>query len=719
MRRSFLRLPLTGVGPCRIRVRAAAVRLARTLIAWTAAAGSIMSCTSLPPGRAAVDAIEIRGNHQVSERRIRQKLATLETGKLAGLLQGVHSDYSVFDRFVVQRDLARIERFYRSLGFYQARVVNARAVFDDPDHVRILIDVHEGPPTQVGRVVVRGLHGLSPAARREALLAVDGAIETGQRFEASKLIRGEQELTRTLRNRGYAYARVRRNARVDVPNGIATVTYDAVLGERARFGAVTIQGLGPIPGTPVRTAIDVHPGEAYSQSALEEAQQAALDLGVFSSVALEPRLEQPPPVSHRVPVHVVVRPSKLRSVELGGGLQLDSIRTDAHAVIGWDDRNFLGGLRRLTIELRPGVVLYPTRLPGLQAPTRYLPEERASVDLSQPGLLERRTRSFVRLEANAYPLLLSPTVQSGGPVLGYVEGVGSVGAERRLGRLFARPSYNVQTNRPFTYAGQKDPALGNVLVSYFELFASYDTRGNTEEQRGGVLLSNDAQLSGLGGDARDVRVQPELNLYVPLPGAMTLATRGTLGLLFAQNYASADGEPRTGTRRATWIRDIQLGLLRAFYSGGPNSNRGYPPRGIGPHGVVPFLSPEVAMGQFASVCTPGSAGYDSSRCALPLGGFTLWEASLELRFEIEEPFEGAAFCDTSDVAPRSLEFHFDRPHLSCGFGLRYGTPVGPVRLDVGYRVPGLQVPPGQQVEGSPPTLFGLPIALAAGIGEAF
>jgi len=47
------------------------------------------------------------------------------------------------------------------------------------------------------------------------------------------------------------------------------------------------------------------------------------------------------------------------------------------------------------------------------------------------------------------------------------------------------------------------------------------------------------------------------------------------------------------------------------------------------------------------------------------------------------------------------------------------TPVGPIRLDTGYRVPGLQAPAGSIDEGIPATTFGLPIAVSFGIGEAF
>ena len=78
------------------------------------------------------------------------------------------------------------------------------------------------------------------------------------------------------------------------------------------------------------------------------------------------------------------------------------------------------------------------------------------------------------------------------------------------------------------------------------------------------------------------------------------------------------------------------------------------------------------------------------------------------------------FCDSGDVSPDRVTLRFDYPHLSCGAGLRYDTPIGPIRIDVGYRIPGAQIPNGadttEQTEAT--TIFGAPIALAFGIGEA-
>src|SRR5262249_27328604 len=155
-----------------------------------------------------------------------------------------------------------------------------------------------------------------------------------------------------------------------------------------------------------------------------------------SSVAVRPERPEPPPPDRAVPLTVEVTPTKLRTLQLGGGVELDVIKTDIHARVGWADQNFLGGFRRFEVDFRPGIVLYPTRLPDVSAPERLLPEERLRLQLRQPGVVEARTGGYVRGEANVYPLLVTPNVDPSEPVVGYREARGAVGVDRTFWKLY-------------------------------------------------------------------------------------------------------------------------------------------------------------------------------------------------------------------------------------------------------------------------------------------
>jgi outer membrane protein insertion porin family/translocation and assembly module TamA len=320
-------------------------------------------------------------------------------------------------------------------------------------------------------------------------------------------------------------------------------------------------------------------------------------------------------------------------------------------------------------------------------------------------------------------VLLSSQQDPDAPILGYRDLRASAGLERSIyWKLFGSLSQNVQINNPFTYAGELDPTLGTVVVSYPELLLRLDARDDKMEPTHGIYAAATVQVAGVGGDANDFKAQPEVRGYIPLGGRFNLAMRGSFGLLFASNYgdtiAANAYTGNIGADRAAAVRDIQLMYLRGFFAGGPGSNRGYALREIGPHGAVPFYNPGQTTEQISDTCEAGAGADLPENCNLPLGAFTLWEASAELRFPLIAGLRGALFVDTADASPYELDFRFGRPHLSAGLGLRYPTPVGPVRLDVGYRVPGLQAPASND-EFVPSEILGLPIAVSFGIGEPF
>ncbi len=690
---------------------------------------TVTGCASIPHGAAAVDGVGVEGNHAVSDGDIEEKLATTPSQRFLEIApRGFIYDYSLFDAHVLQRDLDRVERLYHAKGYYDAHARAGRVIYPSDKHVEVTIQVDEGRPTKIARLDVFGVEGLSPKEAKLAKEALGSDVAVGKNLDEEALKKSEEALKKVLTDHGYAFAKVSRSADVDLPGHYAAVALRVDAGPKCVFGPVTISGLAKLPEAPVRLAMDVKEGAEYSTATLDSAKQAALDLGTFSSVEIEPVLSDPPPADRVVPLKVTVHPSKLHAVLLGGGVEFDPIKSEIHLHVGWEHKNLFGGFRHFQVDFKPGFVLYPTRLPDLQPPKAFLPEEMLKVELRQPGFIEARTTGFVRGEANIYPVLLTPQVDPTAPVLGWEELKGGVGLERTFHKLMLTPSYDLQFDSPFAYMGTKDQDLTPITASYVEIVAQLDYRNDKTKPHKGVLIQNDLQIAGLGGSAQDIRVQPEIRGYIPLGKRVTVALRGTTGLLFAGNYGTTltkyGGNAPPDDERASWVHDIELFYLRGFFSGGPSSNRGYPLRGVGPHGIVPFFNPGVAASQVAAGCgdVTQSNPSEEARCAVPLGGQTLWETSLEVRIQIAGPFGGALFCDASDVELDKVTFKFNHPHLSCGAGARYDTPIGPVRLDVGYRIPGMQVIGEKfdvRTEGDPGTVFGAPIAFSFGIGEAF
>jgi outer membrane protein assembly factor BamA len=699
------------------------------------------ACATIPAHRFATESISVTGNSSLDSEDILGHIATRETPKFLALFQGIMYDYEVFDRYVLERDLQRIERYYRSRGFYRCHV-RAGRVFDSGRHkVRVEIVVEEGPPTLVGRIDVHGIEGVSADVMEDAENDVRSELDVGDRLDEEQFDLATKELQQIFANSGHAYVKVKRAADVDVTRALASVGYWVEPGPVVHLGQIELEGVGNLPEDQLRRTMQIEPGDLYSASELQSAERSLLDVGVFSAVSVKPDLEHrtPAPASDvagsgnaaegtgkgasgvvdTVPIRVELQQSKFKSLHLGGGIQVDSQRTDVHLVAGWEHRNLFGGLRSFLVEFVPGAVVYPTRLPDLESPERLLPEARLRFEFRQPNFLEAITAGVIRAQASLAPVILSSDRDPQAPVLGYRDLRASAGLERSVyWKLFGSLSHNVQISDPFAYVGDLDPRLGTVIVSYPELFLRLDARDDRLEPKKGVYASTTLQFAGVGGDARDFKFQPEARVYVPLGGRYNFAARGSIGLLYAGNYGDTIAPNAVNgsidRNDPTVVRDIQLMYLRGFFAGGPGSNRGYGLREIGPHGEVPFYNPgQTTQGPGDCVMNP-----DSPNCNLPLGGFTLWEASVEFRFPLIGDLRGALFADAADASPEGADFRFDHPHLSAGIGFRYATPIGPVRLDIGYRIPGLQAPATGD-EYPPGEIFGLPIALSFGIGEPF
>jgi len=677
--------------------------------------GASTGCYRVPPGKSAIATVAIEGVPSIDGDDLKEHITTRQSSSLLGVY-GFIFVYELFDRYALRRDLARIERYMRARGFYDAEVRVARVVTEG-DKVHITIEVKEGRPVTVDDLAIEGDDALVPSTRDQLRAAVTAILPKGARLDEDKLEEAELAAAMALTSQGHAAGKVQRSAEVDLATATARLRFAVTPGPVSHIGAITWQGLGPLPEAKLRHLFGIKQGDLYSSEELNSARQALLDLGVFASVDIAPDLSHVEEAPHIVPLVITCEVSKLRALMVGGGLEFDSLKTDVHGTIGWQSSNFLGGLRNFEVRFKPGVVLYPTRFPDIEAPKKLLVEERLIATLRQPAFLEARTTGLARAEYNIYPVLLpGSTTQN---VVGYHELRGTVGVERSFleRHLFVRPQYGAQGNFPFDYIG-RTPDVEPLVISYIDIFANLDFRDDPIHTKKGIYLGNQLQIAGglLQGDATDLRVQPEVRGYIPIVKGVVFALRGSVGFLFPVDYgryAEINFKNPGPSRVEGSARDYQILFFRGFYAGGPSSNRGYPLRGIGPYDLIPYLSP-AGQTVSASGCNP-----NDSACSLPTGGRTLWEASAELRIVVTGPISTALFCDAADVSPFSLSIRPDRPHLSCGVGGRYDTPVGPIRLDIGYRIPGAQFFGDSSFERPPDTFLGVPIALAFGIGEAF
>jgi hypothetical protein len=705
---------------------------------------------------------------RVREARVLERIVTRETAHfppfewlsavpVLGLLDALTVEYHVYERATLERDLERVRRFYRARGFYEAEVTAGRVVPTGDGRVRVEIAVREGLPVALGRVVAPLGLLPSPTAseeEREALFEAGAAVgrvlsEYGAkpledpprcaderrescrrrpRFDEERYDEVKRAIARELADAGFARARVEGRVEVDLRVHEATVAFTVEPGPLCRLGPVRIVGNGELPDSVIRARLGLEPGQRYSAERLAAAHDELAEFGVFGSVEVRPVLDETPSEPAIVPIVVTLQPTKLRSIRLGVGAQVGS-QVETHGVVGWEDRNVLGGMRSLAVELRPGVVLFPSRVDNVfsRAPTDLVPQAALLASFRQPSVLERRTDLKLEVSGRVYAPQIAPApdpVPEGYNIVGYYELHGALGLDRRFrfprlgSSLLLAANLRAQVDFPFSYNRPTlPPEYARVVIPYLDLLGAWDQRldragrPSRVEPHRGLFAALDAQVAV--GDARDIRLQPEVRLYRPISERIVVALRWTLGALFPFNYGGSLSGARLDSCNDTvpappeCSRDLQLLSFRAFYSGGPFSNRGYGFREVGPHGQLQFATQRGQLAEF-----------------LPTGGMGMWELSAELRVAFLERLSWVLFLDGSDVVRTLGELRLDHPHLSPGTGFRVATPVGPLRLDVGFRPPYLQRLGVAQLtveEGGPgpgvPARF--PWAWSLAIGEAF
>ncbi len=601
--------------------------------------------------------LTISGNRHFSAAAIESRLATQPTSWLP-LAPAKHLDQSVFES-----DLQRIVRFYQAAGYFGVRIAEARIAPAGQDAVAVSIDLDEGRPSRIRRLTLVGLGDL-PAVERSGLTArlplVVGHIFTEAAFQAEKA-----DLLARLKEASFAEARVTGHADVH-PGALAVdVSIEVEHGPRAHFGAVHVTGNVRVPAARIVREVRAvaPPGAAFHESSLEAARTRLFDLGVFAGLRLEPGPLEP--ASDSVPVDVQVREAPFHTIRFGAGLGIDVEHQELHATADYADRNFLGGLRRLEFDNRLALVW----IPSIWAPNyaKAAPAGRSSLQLTQPDLFLHGLDLAARIEGErAVEQGYDYWALRGRLALPYrVNHRLTVTLAYALELTYYENAFNGIDLSPNALLQMSCPENGTqqtrCLLSYLEQSIVWDSRDDALEPHRGIYAAFSAQEGGgvLGGDFSYLRLAPEIRAYyTPFPGT-TLAGRVMVGVL-----PSFDGTGGPVTQR--------------FFTGGIDSVRGYGALRLSPMArintcvVLPCHNPGDSLGVVD----------------VPVGGDTLFLVNLELRQRLAKNWELDAFVDLGEVQqqPWVLDFSANQLAITPGLGFRFKTPIGPLRVDLAYRL---------------------------------
>ena len=523
--------------------------------------------------------------------------------------------------------LEEIVAEYASRG-YLAATAAAGDLLLDGDRATLPVLISEGPLARIDTLQVAGV---SAVRQQEAQAALGLAI--GSPFAEGAERAARVRLERYYRDRGYRDARVKAATRVTAEEGRVDLSFTVTEGPLHVVRGVRVDGALSTSDSLVDRAVTITSGEAAGQSEAAETERRLYGLGTFRAAAV--RFEPVPSMSskEKVAVDAVVEVQEARRYLLRYGVALSheyeaALDEDLDSVgVAADlrDRNFLG--RGIALGMGARVERNLASVRGLFSLPRL-----ASLPLRTNVSLTFRTENEASSSGTVYADdEANLTVEQRWRPRGWLELAWGYSASGRA-VSFELPE---PPTRPISFDG---------IFASINTTAVLDRRNSVFDPTRGWFYSTSLQwgLRALGSDFDYLRTLIRGSYYQPI-GPVVLASNARWGHLL----------PRGGTPPLT-VFDL------FFKAGGTQTVRGYKQDEL--------------------------SAYDAF--GIPLGGTRLVVFNEEIRFPVFRIVKGVLFADAGNTFAERAGFSLSDLEVAVGFGVRITTPLAPVRIDLGFPVPG-------------------------------
>jgi outer membrane protein insertion porin family len=609
-----------------------------------------------------LEQIAFRGNRHIDEDELVAAIPIQKKRPLP-LSHGRFSDK------LVRESVNNLKSLYQDRGFEEVSITPE--VVDREARVVVTFQIAEGPQTLVDDVSFQGNHTFD-----SSFFTPPGGflLRPGSPFSPRRLSKDRGQIMAVYLDNGFLRAEVKPtvNRHPEDPHHV-DVIYGINEGQQVRVNQVVIAGAQRTRPKFISKIADLWTETPLSQGKMLQAESELYNSGVFDWASVGPRR----PISDQTEEETVVKvhESKRNSLTWGFGFEVSrrggSVPTGTVAVPGLPTI----GLGKAKIAPSEQTFASPRgSLEFIRHNLRGLAET-GSISLLLARLDQRliATYSDPRFRGTLWHSLLSFSAErtTENPLFAARLENASFQLERYINRaktVTAQVRYSFQRTD-----------LNQLLVPELVLPADRHVRLSTFS---GTLIK----------DTRDKPLDAHRGLYQTADLAITAKDLGS-----SANFARFLGQSayyRDVGLGIVWANSIRVGLASAFgnsdiptserfFSGGGSTLRGFPINGAGPQRIVPF-------------CSKPS---DPSSCAnitVPIGGNQLFVFNSEMRFPlpIMKNLGGVLFYDGGNVyRTLNLSRFIDNFSNTVGFGIRYATPVGPLRLDIGRNlnpVPGFR-----------------------------
>jgi outer membrane protein insertion porin family len=592
-------------------------------------------------GDVKVLSLSFEGTTTFNDAAIRKILATRKSGWLPW------APKHYFNRAEFDADLKRIVAFYADRGFPAARVTGVDVTFNEAkDGVRLRITIDEGQPVIVEAVRFEGFEALPPDGQQEIPKL---PLKAGDRRDRDVVRATRDQAARLFRDRGYPLVVIDAGERPGTNAGSVVVTYRADPGQRMTFGAVSVNGLEKLQEKNIVRELAFTPGEVFDERRVARSQRRLSAIELLEVAVVTPRLDGLEGTS--VPVTVTVTEGPPRLLRLGLGYGSEEL---ARGTVRWQHLNFYGGAKQATVDAKWSKIERGIEL-GLIDPHAWRTglSSRIGATAWRTQQLTYDSQTYGGSFGLAYQVERAAT---GRPPVQYRGRV--TYAYERL-RFGITPEFLAdQSRRDERIALGLDPETGRASggLATAQIDLERHALDNIANPRRGTTTTGHIELASpaLGGTYSYAEIGGEARAFLPVR-SIVLGARLQASTIVAKDPA-------------------RVPFSKRYFLGGSSHLRGWSRFEVSP------LDEE----------------------GRPVGGRSVIDFSAEARIPLPRPggLSVVGFVDGGNVWSEGWAFRPGDLRWAAGLGLRYLTPVGPLRVDLARQLTPI---PNLFVNGAPST----------------
>jgi len=609
--------------------------------------------------KGSVDSIKFRGNQQYDADDL---MARVTVAKAGFLNHGKYSDQ------LVRKSAKNLEAFYQSNGFSEAKVTPS--VVNQNGKLTVTFQVYEGVQDTVGSLKVQGNKSLS-----ETDFAPRGMnLEPGKPFSTQLLDKDRDQIIAAYLKRGFLVAVFKAETRpLAGDTHRVAVTYTIDEGPQVRTVNVATLGAHHTRQEIIDKQTKIPVGQPLSQSVLLASESKLYTLGIFDWASVDPL--KPITTESDNEVLIKLHEAKQNNIAYGVGFEVQNrggnvpggtVALPNLPPVGlpsnfktsqerfWGPRgsveytrlNFRGRAETLTIG-------------GLAARL----DQRAAISWGNPSFWNSVWSSNLTVSAehtSENPIFTERLIQAGYQFQRFLD---AKKTKSVMLRYSLRRSHLTHVLIP-DLVGPEDinERLSTVSATFIR-----DTRDSPLDAHRGMYQSAELGINPkvLGSNTSFGRFMGQVAYYRRI-GGNNIVWANSLRVGLEMSYGGA-----------------HIPLSELFFSGGGSTLRGFPLYGAGPQRNV-------------AVCSdPNHPTTDTcSQIRVPVGGAQLVILNSEVRFPIPvslafigNKLGGVVFYDGGNVySSVGFQDFFSNYVNTVGFGFRYPTPIGPVRVDLGHAI---------------------------------